>query len=150
MRETQFKKGQVSRNYLPIGTVRTDADGYLRRKIADGVGGFGNPKVWEFVHRRVWIEAHGPIPRGYRIWWKDGDHANCSLENLELLSGPEHMARTTIHTLPHALKEVIQLNGALKRKIRRRERVQEQNVEPSQSPIRNVGEAQGSRGAVGH
>jgi hypothetical protein len=120
MRETQFKKGQRSHNYLPIGTVKKYSDGYLRRKIAEGLGGWGNPKAWEFVHRRVWEDAHGPIAKGFRLWWKDGNHDNCSLENLELLSSQEHMARTTIHTLPPELKEVVQLTARLTRKINRR------------------------------
>jgi hypothetical protein len=122
MRETQFKKGHTSSNYLPIGTVRSDSDGYLRRKIADGAGGFGNAKVWELVHRRVWKDAYGPIPKGHRIWWKDRNHANCALENLELLSDAEHMARTTVHNLPPELRQVVQLAGVLKRRINAREK----------------------------
>jgi HNH endonuclease len=121
MASTQFKKGGRSSNYLPIGTFRFDSDGYPRRKIADGIGGFGNPKVWEFVHRRVWQEANGPIPRGHRVWWKDGDKSNNAIGNLELLSGAEHMARTTLHNFPEPLKKVIMLKGALKRRIRRME-----------------------------
>jgi hypothetical protein len=129
MKETQFKKGERSgaaqRKWVPIGTVQMNGDGYLRRKIADepeAIAGKGALSTnWEFVHRRVWEDAHGPIPRGYRIWWKDGNHENNALENLELLSGADHMARTTIQNLPPALKQVIQLTGALKRKIRNRE-----------------------------
>jgi hypothetical protein len=129
MKETQFKKGQragaAQAKWLPIGTVKMNGDGYLRRKIADepeAIAGKGGTSTnWEFVHRRVWEDVHGPIPDGYRIWWKDGNHENCALENLELLSGAEHMARTTIQNLSPALKQVIQLTGALKRKIRNRE-----------------------------
>lgn len=136
MAETQFRKGSRSSNYLPIGTLRFDSDGYPRRKIADGLGGFGNPKVWEFVHRRVWEAAHGPIPKGHRVWWKDGDKSNNTLTNLELLSGAEHMARTTIHNFPSPLKEVILLKGALKRRIRRMEEANEEHDERSpESPV---------------
>jgi hypothetical protein len=146
MQTTQFKKGMRSRNWLPIGTVRKDSYGYLRRKITEGVGGSRNTKVWEFVHRRVWEDAHGPIPKGHWIWWKDGDHANCALENLELLTDKEHMGRTTIHNLPAPLKQVIQLTGALKRKIntkRKKENAKEQNVGPAEPSVRRA------RGAVG-
>lgn len=122
MRETQFRKGGRSANYLPIGTQRVDSDGYLREKIADGLGGFGNRNVWAFVHRQVWEAAHGPIPEGHRIWWKDGDRMNCALDNLEILSGAEHMARTTIHNLPPALKGAITAAAALKKAIRRKSR----------------------------
>jgi len=143
MRETQFRKGQRPGNYLPVGTVRANADGYLRRKISDvpGNGHGANDKNWEFVHRRVWEDAHGPIPKGHRIWWKDRNHQNCALENLELLSDAEHMARTTIHNLPKRLKDTLQLAGRLKRRIRSREKQTKRFARP---PIRN------DRGAEGH
>lgn len=123
MQSTQFKKGErygaANSNWKPVGTVTFNADGYLIRKVADepnaGVG--AHSKNWELVHKRVWRDAHGPIPKGHRIWWKDGNHANCKLENLELLSDKEHMARTTIHKLPAELKEVVMLAGRLKRRI---------------------------------
>jgi len=137
MAETTFKKGQRARNYLPIGTVRKDSYGYLRIKIADGPGGDGNPKVWAFVHRKIWEDAHGPIPKGHRIWWKDRNHENCALENLELLTDKEHMARTTIHNLPEALKNTIMLAGSLKRRIRRLERGKGQAERTAKSSIRN-------------
>lgn len=115
MQETQFKKGNQPENYLPIGTERIDADGYLRVKIADGLGGTGNQKVWPFLHRHRWEQAHGPIPEGYTVVFKDGDRSNCALENLELISRKELMARNTIHNMPAELKQVIQLKGRLKR-----------------------------------
>jgi hypothetical protein len=150
MAETQFKKGHRSSNYLPIGTVRQDSDGYLRVKIANGKGGFGNPKVWAFIHRRVWKAAHGRIPKGHRIWWKDGNHRNCALENLELVTDQEHMARTTIHNLPPEIKQVIQLNAALKRKIARLEQHGEkQNLRPAGPPLRDPRSLEGQRIAAG-
>jgi hypothetical protein len=126
MRDTQFKKGQKPANTYPVGAIVKNADGYLRIKVRDdpeppGLKG-GSSKNWEFVHRRVWEDAHGPIPPGHRIWWKDGNHDNNALDNLELLTDKEHMARTTIHNLPPELKETIQLAGRLKRTIKRKER----------------------------
>lgn len=150
MAETQFKKGNRSANYLPIGTVKADSYGYLRVKIANGLGGFGNQKVWAFLHRRVWEKAHGPIPKGHRIWWKDGNHKNCALENLELLTDAEHMARTTIHNLPPELKRVIQLNGALKRRIRRlEEHGEERDLRSERPSIRNARNVEGQGIAAG-
>lgn len=120
MKETQFVKGRQPANTLPVGTVKANADGYLRIKVYAKANGRGaNDKAWEFVHVRVWTAAHGPVPRGHRIWWKDRNHANCALENLELLSDAEHMKRTTIHNWPPELKQVAQLTGALNRKINR-------------------------------
>jgi HNH endonuclease len=121
MKETQFKKGQRSVNTLPVGTIIPDSDGYLRRKIFEGSGGFGNEHVWERIHRRVWEDAHGPIPKGHALIFKDKNRAHCELDNLELLSRAELMLRNTVHNLPPALKQVIHLTGALKRKIRNRE-----------------------------
>jgi hypothetical protein len=88
---------------MPVGTVKPNADGYLRMKVSDfpeppGERGANSPN-WKFLHVMVWEDAHGRIPKGHRIWWKDRNHKNCALENLELLSDKEHMARTTIsHT----------------------------------------------------
>jgi HNH endonuclease len=122
MQQTQFKKGQRSRNWLPVGTIRKDSAGYLRVKVGEGPGGFGGRKVWDFIHKRVWEAANGPVPKGHRLWWKDRNHENCALENLELLTDKEHMARTTIHNLPPGLKKVIVLKAAIKRKITRMEK----------------------------
>lgn len=151
MSETQFKKGQRSRNYLPIGTERFDSDGYLRRKIADGKGGFGNPKVWAHVHKLVWEEANGPIPPGHRLWWKDKNHANNSLENLELLSDREHMRRTTIHNLryPPELKKAIRALGDVRRSITWKKKRAEQNAKEKHDrgserpPVRDAGSVEG-------
>jgi hypothetical protein len=150
MQQTQFKKGQHPHTYLPVGTVRANADGYLRIKVSDipnnGVG--GNDRNWEFVHKRVWEAAHGPTPKGHRIWWKDRNHENCSLENLELLTDREHMARTTIHTLPPELKDTIMLAGRLKRTIRRKLR-EKQTERPAKSPVRDHRAVEGRRKANG-
>ena len=83
MTETQFKTGQKPKNTLPVGTIKANADGYLRIKVSDtpetaDCKGANSPN-WEFVHKRVWEDTHGPIPPGHRIWWKDGNHENRAL-----------------------------------------------------------------------
>jgi hypothetical protein len=140
MRETQFKKGNRPHDWLPVGTIQANADGYLRMKVRDdrgtSAGKGGSSTNWMFVHKMVWESAHGPIPPGHRIWWKDRNHLNCALENLELLTDQEHMARTTIHNLPPELKQVIQLNGALKRRIQRMEQHGEkQHLRPARPSL---------------
>jgi hypothetical protein len=128
MRETQFKKGQRSRNYLPVGTIRPDADGYLRKKIADGPGGFGAPKVWELIHRRTWIDANGPVPAGHAVVFRDCNKRNCALENLELITRRELRIRNSIHRMyPRELASTILEAGVLKRRIREAERGKKQN-----------------------
>jgi hypothetical protein len=121
MKETQFKKGQPSPNAMPMWSFRF-VDGYLMLKT-----GAPTPKPitgWEYVHKLIWEQAHGPLPdwKEARLWWKDGDHGNCSLSNLELVSGRDHVLRTTVHNLPSPLPQLIQLKGALKRRIRRMEK----------------------------
>jgi len=118
MAETEFKKGQVSRNAMPMWSFRM-VDGYLMLKT--GKAHAAPNTGWEYVHRLIWEQANGPLPHWTlaRLWWKDGDHLNCALSNLELLAGKDHVARTTVHRLPEPLRRVIQLTGVLKRKIRK-------------------------------
>lgn len=52
-------------------------------------GGKGGSE--RLLHRRVWSDAHGPIPPGMSVHHKDGDWRNNSLDNLELLPADEHM-----------------------------------------------------------
>lgn len=137
MQETQFKKGQVPRNTMPMWSFRF-VDGYLMLKT-----GAPTPKPttgWEYVHKLVWEHANGPLPdyRIARLWWRDGDRSNCSPSNLDLVSAQEHMARTTIHNFPAPLRQVIQLKGALKRRIRRMEHdAEEHDGRSAQSPVRD-------------
>jgi hypothetical protein len=44
------------------------------------------------LHRRVWSDAHGPIPPGMSVHHKDGDWRNNSLDNLDLLPVGVHMS----------------------------------------------------------
>jgi len=41
------------------------------------------------LHRVIWEQAHGPIPAGFKICFKDGDRHNCALANLVMLSHDE-------------------------------------------------------------
>lgn len=41
-------------------------------------------------HRRVWIEANGPIPHGYVIHHRNGDKLDNRLENLQMMTRREH------------------------------------------------------------
>ncbi len=83
-----------SRNYKPQvehgGRKFTpDKNGYLRDTIFRK-----GPKDGEaLLHRRLWIEHHGPIPPGNTICFKDGNRKNCSIENLEMLTHDEQQQR---------------------------------------------------------
>lgn len=129
MKETQFKKGVRSgiaaKNWQPIGTIMPDAEGYLRIKVREAVHGKeatgqGNPKVWPMYNRYLWEQHKGPIPPKHVVVFKDGNRQNCAIENLDLISMADNCRRNSIwNRMPRELAEAIQLNGALKRRIRR-------------------------------
>lgn len=123
MRETQFKKGVrrgvAVRLYKPIGTERISKDGYLERKVNDGLP---LQSRWRSVHLLVWEAAHGPLPKSHAVTFKNGDRTDIRPENLELIHRRVLMARNTVHNLPKPLAQMIQLIGALRRKINRKAR----------------------------
>lgn len=74
-----FKKGEKPPNYTPVGTEKIrPSNGYVWVKIAE-------PKKWRMKQLVVWEAAHGPIPKGMMIYFRDGDRTNCDLENLMLV-----------------------------------------------------------------
>jgi hypothetical protein len=132
MRETQFRKGErtgiAARNWVPVGTVMPDSEGYLRIKIREAVfgkepTGWGNSEAWPQLHRHVWKQERGPIPPGHVIAFKNGKHgteADCAVENLECVSRGEMARRNRMWNIyPRPLAEAIQLQGVLKGKLRR-------------------------------
>lgn len=46
-----------------------------------------------YLHHVIWEEHHGPIPRGHKIAFRDGDHGNCAIENLELLTNSDQVRK---------------------------------------------------------
>jgi len=126
MRATQFKKGRKPQTWKPVGTEVLDDDGYLKRKVSDDRS---RPSRfnWRYVHVLLWEAAHGPVPPGYALKFIDNDHGNVALNNLCLVSRAD-LARLNVmwNRYPRALCEVIQLRGALNRKINRRIRDEKQ------------------------
>lgn len=128
MRETQFKKGcragAAENKWLPVGSIRADSEGFLRIKVREALpgepAGFGNGKAWPLLNRHTWEQHHGPIPPKHIVAFKDGDRSNCAIENLELISMADNARRNTMwKRYPREVALAIQLNGVLKRKIRR-------------------------------
>jgi len=121
MRETQFRpgerKGIAVHVYKPIGTERISKDGYRQRKVNDDLP---LQRRWRAVHLILWEEAHGPVPPGYAVAFQNGDKTDIRLDNLALIARRDLMARNSVHTLPPALKQTVQLLGQLNRQIRRR------------------------------
>lgn len=82
MAVTQFKKGNKSANWVPIGTERISKDGYVEVKIADG----RLNKNWKSKHLCVWETANGPVPKGHVVIFGDGNKQNFDLANLLLVT----------------------------------------------------------------
>lgn len=81
--KTWFKKGNVPHNYVPVGTESISSDGYLKIKVAE-------PNKWRFKHILEWEKHNGKVPDGCMISFKDGNHYNCSIENLMCITMTEN------------------------------------------------------------
>lgn len=114
MKPTQFKPGQKSHNYKPIGTERLQADGYIYLKIAD-------PNRWKLKHHLIYEQQRGKIPPGFIIRFKDGNKQNFDIDNLILVSKRKNMQLNSIHfNYPAEVCKTIQLIGALNRQINKK------------------------------
>ena len=113
IKHTFFKKGHLPHNTKHDGaiTVRHEKNGtpylYIRLSLAK----------WELLHRHIWRQHNGSIPKGYNVVFKDGNQANCKIENLELISDAELMKRNSYLNYPEDLQELIRAKGTLQRQI---------------------------------
>ncbi len=130
--ETRFRKGRpatAARNYIPIGGLRVTKDDTLERKVTDDPR-LAPARRWVSVARLVWEAAHGPIPPKHVVRFKDGMHtaqeAEITPDRLECISMSENMARNSYHNYPAPIPQIIQLRGALNRKINNRTRKHEE------------------------
>ena len=115
---TRFKKGECPANWQPIGSERVTQDGYLQRKMTDT--GYP-PRDWVPVSHIEWEKHNGrPVPKGHAVVFRDGNDRNFAPANLELISRADLMRRNSYLNLPPELAQIVQLRGALNRKINRR------------------------------
>ncbi len=82
MSETWFRKGQKSINSVPIGTVKERDDGYVWIKVQELHGRWN----WMQLHKYIYELAHGDVPKGMLITFKDGNSRNFAIDNLVMLS----------------------------------------------------------------
>jgi hypothetical protein len=90
-------KGHFKKGHLPHNTK--DGDGVITTRH---LGSKKNPPYkyirlglgkWRELHRHLWEEAHGPIPRDHMVVFRNGDTLDCRLENLELITRGENAKR---------------------------------------------------------
>lgn len=113
-KNTRFKKGSVPSNVVPVGTIserRNERRGTVYLYIKE------KEHHWEQLHRHVWKNHYGEIPKGHNIIFKDGNTLNCEIDNLECVSDEKNMLRNSIQRYPEELRDVMQLTGRLKKKI---------------------------------
>lgn len=115
--KTRFLPGRKPHNWRPIGTERVSNSGYLLRKVSDT----GNSKIdYRFLHHLVWIESGREIPPVHKLIFRDGDHRNFALDNLECITMQELLNRNSIRRHGPEIAYLSTLRGALNRAINRR------------------------------
>jgi hypothetical protein len=86
---TMFKKGDLPHNTKHDGyiSIRSDTKGKKYKYIRIRKG------KWVQLHRYVWEQQKGPIPKGMIIIFKDKDSMNCDINNLQMISRAENARR---------------------------------------------------------
>jgi hypothetical protein len=67
---------------MPIGTECVKGDGYIWVKIAD-------PGKWRQKHLLLWEKANGPVLKGHKVIFGDGDRQNIDINNLILVTAKQ-------------------------------------------------------------
>ncbi len=124
---TRFKKGErrgvAVKVYKPIGSERLSKDGYLERKIHDGMP---LQSRWRSVHLIRWEEMNGPLPKGHALKCLDSDKSNTDPSNWTLvprailprLNGGRHKSLLAYDEAPQELKSTILATAKLAHKAR--------------------------------
>lgn len=121
-KHSRFKPGRRPHTWRPVGheVVR---DGQLWRKVT---GHYRNEQArfnFKPVAVLVWEAEHGPVPAGHIARFREGMATTVAgeitLDRLELITRAENMRRNTCHRYPKEVAQLIQLRGALNRKINR-------------------------------
>lgn len=130
MAETQFKPGQLfgraEELRAPVGSEVVQSDGYRKRKVRDDAPPGQSRQNWAFVHVLVWEAAHGPVPDGHAVVFRNGNKADIHIDNLELITRAELMRRNTVHRFPPELKSAIRAVSKLNKTIRQKSRQAEE------------------------
>lgn len=80
--KTSFKIGNKPYNWVPIGSERTNADGYIEIKIQDGK----LQRNWKGKHIIIWEQHNGKVPKGHTVIFGDKNNRNFDISNLICLS----------------------------------------------------------------
>lgn len=111
--KSRFNKGNLPHNTKSdfTVTIRPDNRGVKIKFIRVALG------KWVPLHRYHWEQENGPIPKGLKLIFKDGNTMNCDLINLELVTAADLLKRNSINNYPEELVQLVRLRGVLNRKI---------------------------------
>ena len=88
-----------ARNFQPVVEYQgrrytCQKTGGRHRYLRDTKAGRGkDAKRTVYLHHVIWMEHNGPIPPGHKVAFKDGNHLNCAIENLELLTNSQQVRK---------------------------------------------------------
>ena len=105
MAETQFKKGHLPHNTKPIGYERINKNGYVEVKVKMRPSSPLCNDNFAPKHRLIWEAANGPVPKGHKLIFANGDKTNITLDNLLLITDAQ-MARLNQNHLIQPDKEL--------------------------------------------
>lgn len=91
-------------NRYPEARRRSDRV-YYKRTFTEG-----GKVLAKYLHRYIYEQAYGAIPKGFHVHHKDGDPNNNALENLECLSAAEH-----VHKHPYTAERLEEQKNHLDR-----------------------------------
>jgi hypothetical protein len=117
---TRFKKGEIAPNRLHY------KDGDITIREHEGKNGKTlkykwvriSRAEWKMLHVVNWEKVHGPILPGYIVVFKNKDTMNCEVDNLEMITLQQNMARNTIARFPVELIQTIRIINKIKKKIK--------------------------------
>jgi hypothetical protein len=85
---TEFKKGQIANNKLPIGSITKRLE---KRKTIRQFIKIAEPNIWIEYAKFVWIQYYGKIPKGFLIHHIDRNPLNDNIENFALVTRSGHI-----------------------------------------------------------
>jgi len=117
--EMRFKGGHRPHTWLPVGSYRLNADGYVELKFADAPGRYD--LRWIPVHRKVWIDANGPVPKGHMIVFKPGTKTvkpeEITIDCLECIDMAENARRNDMWLNNPEWAQLVSLKSQITRRV---------------------------------
>ena len=127
-KKTWFKKGNVSANASEIGAekIRYSKDddiGYICVKVCNG----NKNKNWIPKHWLVYEKEYGPIPKGHKVIFLDGNRRNFEPSNLKAISYAEELIMNK-NNLRYEEKELTETGHLIAQIISKRGKIKNERL----------------------